>query len=170
MHLRRSILALSAVVERASSNLSIVSCIALVALMCVTFFGVVMRYLFDTPVLGVNEITQLLSVTLVMMAMPDATASESHVRVDVLDKAIGHIGRFIGNIVSRVLACLVLGVLAYRSWKKLWDAAEYGDATNMLEIPLWPFYGLIVLGSVLYIVVLCIQLARVLVKPIKTHE
>ena len=26
------------------------------------------------------------------------------------------------------------------------DAVEYGDATNMLQIPLWPFFGLLALG------------------------
>ena len=39
------------------------------------------------------------------------------------------------------------------------DAAEFGDATNMLAIPLWPFYALIVLGAALYATMLVIQVA-----------
>ncbi|MEZ5767213.1 MAG: TRAP transporter small permease subunit [Paracoccaceae bacterium] len=73
-----------------------------------------------------------------------------HIRVDVLDEAIGAWGRFAGDVLTRGLAVFVLVKLALRSWRQAGDALEFGDATNMLSIPLWPFYGLIVLGAALY--------------------
>ena len=121
-----------------------------------------MRYVFAAPILGSNEIIQLASVALVMLAMPSAAQEEDHIRVDVFDGAIGAVGRFVGDLLSRGIAIYLLGLLALRSWVKLQDAAEFGDATNMLAIPLWPFYGLLALGAMLYAIVLILQLIDVL--------
>ena len=142
--------------------LSILSSIALAVLLVVTFAGVIMRYVFGTPILGSNEIIQLASVALVMLAMPFAAQQGDHIRVDVFDGMIGQIGRFVGDILSRAIGVYLLGLLAVRAWAKLLDTAEYGDATNMLSIPLWPFYGLLAIGAVLYAIVLILQLIDVL--------
>lgn len=123
--------------------------------------GVVMRFAFAQPILGLNEIVQLNSVAVVMLALPWATAQGAHVRVDVLDQAIGRWGRFAGDLVYRLGASFVLGVLVWRSWAKAADAQKYGDATNMLALPIWPFYGILSVGIALCIVVLLAQAALI---------
>lgn len=142
--------------------LTLVSSLALTVLLVVTFAGVVMRYAFNAPILGNNEIIEMASVVLVMLAMPSAAQKEVHIRVDVFDGAIGAFGRFAGDIMARGISIYLLTLLGWRAWGKLADAAEYGDATNMLTIPLWPFYGLLVLGAALYALVLAIQLVDII--------
>lgn len=155
-------LAHSTLVEWAVRILTLLSSVSLAILLLATFAGVIMRYVFAAPILGSNEVIQLVSVALVMLAMPAAAHHGDHVRVDVLDAHIGAIGRLIGDILSRAVAIYLLYQLAMRAWTKLLDAAEFGDATNMLEIPLWPFYGLLMAGAVLYALVLALQLVDVL--------
>lgn len=155
-------LAHSTIVEWAVRILTSLSSVALAILLVATVASVIMRYIFSAPILGSNEIIQLVSVVLVMLAMPAAAHYGDHVCVDVLDSQIGAIGRFVGDLLSRAIAIFLLWQLAVRSWTKLLDAAEFGDATNMLEIPLWPFYGLLMLGAMLYVVVLALQLVDVL--------
>lgn len=155
-------LAHSTIVEWAVRILTSLSSVALAILLVATVASVIMRYIFSAPILGSNEIIQLVSVVLVMLAMPAAAHHGDHVCVDVLDSQIGAIGRFVGDLLSRAIAIFLLWQLAVRSWTKLLDAAEFGDATNMLEIPLWPFYGLLMLGAMLYVVVLALQLVDVL--------
>ena len=163
-------LAHSTFVEWAVRFLTVLSSVALAILLIATFAGVIMRYVFSAPILGINEIVQLVSVALVMLAMPSAAQREQHVRVDVLDNHIGKAGRFIGDLAARGIAIFLLYQLAVRGWAKLQDAAEFGDATNMLAIPLWPFYGLIVLGAVLYALVLVLQVIDVLRNGVLRHE
>lgn len=150
--------------------LTLVSSLALVVLLLVTFAGVIMRYVFNAPILGSNEIIELASVALVMLAMPTAAQAEVHIRVDVFDGMIGTFGRFAGDILSRGISIALLVVLVWRSWGKLADGAEYGDATNMLNIPLWPFYGLLVVGAALYALVLAIQLADIIRSGVARSE
>ena len=154
-------LAHSTRVEWAVHSLTFLSAVALGILLVVTFASVIMRYFFNAPILGSNEIIQLASVVLVMLAMPGAAQKGMHIRVDVFDNWIGAIGRLAGDILTRAVSVYLLGILAWRAWGKLLDAAEFGDATNMLTIPLWPFYGLLILGSVLYALVLIIQLVDI---------
>ena len=45
--------------------------------------GVILRYVFGAPVLGLNEIIQLTAVALVMAALPYCTEANGHVGVDV---------------------------------------------------------------------------------------
>lgn len=97
-----------------------------------------------------------------MLAMPAPSLHGDHVAVDVPDEAIGRRGRFIGDILSRGIGIYILSVLAWRAWLKLLDAREFGDLTNMLQISLWPFYGLLALGCILFALVLLLQLVDVL--------
>lgn len=163
-------LARSAPAERAIRLLTLISSLALAVLLVVTFTGVIMRYVFGAPILGGNEIIQLASVVLVMLAMPAAAYDEAHIRVDVFDSHIGHWGRFMGDILTRGVSVYLLAILAWRSWDKLADAAEYGDATNMLRIPLWPFYGFLLLGAALYAAVLFLQLLDILYSGARRSE
>lgn len=162
MEKSRRQLAHSTAVEWAVHSLTFLSAVALGILLVVTFASVIMRYFFNAPILGSNEIIQLASVVLVMLALPGAAQNGMHIRVDVFDHWIGAIGRLAGDVLARAISVYLLGILAWRAWGKLLDASEFGEATNMLRIPLWPFYGLLILGSVLYALVLVIQLVDII--------
>lgn len=163
-------LARSPLALRAGHALGALSAVALVIMMSVTFIGVVMRYAFNAPILGVNEMMELSSVALVMLAMPYATQAQVHVRVDVLDKAIGKYARYFGDLMTRAVSSYVLFVLVQRAWLRFTAALQYGDATNMLKAPLWPFYGLIVLGMSLFILVLLLQAVDIARKGPTDHD
>jgi TRAP-type C4-dicarboxylate transport system permease small subunit len=150
--------------DRATVVLAWIAGLGLLFMLATITVSVVLRYLFSAPLLGVNEIVQLTSVALVMLALPYCTAVEGHVRVDVLDHAIGPSGRLLGDVLSPALSGFVLGWLAYRAALKALDAWEYGDATNMLSLPLWPFYGLLSIGTGLAVLVLAEQLLVVLAR------
>lgn len=146
----------SAIVLAAIAGLNLLFMVALIAI------GVGARFLFSWPILGVNEIVQFVSVVCVMLALPYCTLRETHVRVDVLDELIGRWGRLLGDILSRLLSASVLGVLVWRAWLKTLDAHEFGDATNMLSLPIWPSYGMIALGGAICVAILLFQTVVIL--------
>ena len=132
-------------------------------LVALVFVAVLLRYVANSPILGINEIVQLVAVAVVMLALPWCTDRNGHVRADVFDGAIGRHGRFAGDIFSRCLSAFVLSVLVYRSWLKLLDAREFEDVTTMLSLPIWPFYGMMVASIGLCVLVLVLQIAVILV-------
>ena len=148
--------------DRATLWLAMLAAGALIFMVVVISAGVVLRYVFGTPVLGLNEINQMTAVVLVMAAMPYCTARGGHVGVDVFDNAIGRWGRFIGDVGSRLLSGFVLSVLVRRAVIKALDAHEFGDTTNMLGLPIWPFYGILAVGMGLCVLVFAVQILAIL--------
>ncbi|WP_102225252.1 TRAP transporter small permease [Acidimangrovimonas sediminis] len=151
-------------IDRANRLLAGLAAAILVALVAIVFAGVVSRYLLGRPLLGLNEVVQLTAVALVMLGLPHCTGSGGHVTVDVLDGAIGRIGRFLGDLLSRAVSILVLSALVRRAITKALEAHEFGDVTNMLSLPLWPFYAAIALGMALSALVLAAQLVAILMR------
>lgn len=147
--------------DRATLALAAVAGVSLLLMVVVVGVSVVLRYAFNQPLLGVNEIVQLVSVAVVMLALPWCTDQNAHVRADVFDEKIGWVGRLVGDLLSRGLAVVTLSVLVWRSWLKMLDAFEFGDSTNMLGLPIWPFYGMIAVGMALCVLILAMQIALI---------
>jgi TRAP-type transport system small permease protein len=152
----------SRMIDRANLILAAAAGISLLFMVVLIAVSVILRFAFATPILGVNEIVQLNSVAVMMLALPWATAEGAHVRVDALDRAIGRFGRFAGDVLSRALSAIVLSVLVWRAALKTLDALKYGDATNMLSLPIWPFYAILGAGIALCVIVLVGQLVLIL--------
>lgn len=153
---------IAALADRSARALAVLAGLGLLLVLALIFVSVIMRYVFDAPIVGVNEMVQMASVGIVMLALPWCTAEGAHVGVDVLDHKIGRWGRFIGDIQARVIAALILSVLVWRAALKALDAHEFGDATNMLQMPIWPFYAMIAAGMALSVLVLLAQLIQIL--------
>lgn len=148
--------------DRAALGLSVVGGLCLLGILATVATGVAMRYLFNQPLLGVNEIVQLTAVALVMSSLPYCTARGEHVAVDVFDSALGAWGRLIGDLLSRAISVTMLAVLTHRAALKALDAAEWGDATNMLRLPLWPYYAVLSAGAALTAAVFLLQFVVIL--------
>ncbi len=154
---RRETSARPALAGRAPALLAIGAGICLVAMVGVVAVGVVLRYVFGAPLLGVNEIVQMIAVALAMLALPYCTSTGSHVRVDLFDRPLGRWGRRLGDLLSRALSVTTLFFLCRQAWSKAAEALEFDDVTNMLELPLWPVYGAICAGMALCALVYAVE-------------
>lgn len=143
---------------RATFALAALAGVLLILMMGLIASAVFMRYVMGNPLLGVNEIVQLAAVAITMLALPYATHLHAHVRADIFDPALGRVGRWLADILTRALSIWALWILVGRAWDKAAEAAEFGDATNMLNLPIWPLYALVVLGIGLAIVIFAVQI------------
>lgn len=155
---------LSVATGRATAGLAWIGGIALMALVVLIVAGVVMRYVFGQPILGSNEIIQLSAVALVMSALPYCTGLNGHVKVDVFDPFLGRFGRLAGDVLSRLLSGYVLIILCNRAVWKAADAFEFEDATNMLGLPIWPFYAILALGTGFCVLIFALQILAVILE------
>lgn len=149
-------------VDRATLALSVFAGISLLFMMATITVGVLARYLLNMPITGIDEIVQMTGVGLIMLALPYATLHDAHVRVDIFDDWLGRNGRLFGDLLSRLLCGCVLLVLVSRAWDKLLDAWEFEDTTNMLGMPLWPFYGMLAAGISLCLLVFALEILLIL--------
>ena len=128
------------------------------AVMLLVSTTVFFRYVLNQPILGDQELVEMGMPLVVMAAMPFAALQGAHIRVDVLDRAIGEKGRFWGDVFARSVSCIVLALLVRKTFAKALDAHKYNDVTNMIEIPVSIAYAAITIGMGLFAVVLAAQL------------
>jgi TRAP-type C4-dicarboxylate transport system permease small subunit len=111
----------------------------LFGLMALTTADVIGRYLFNWPLRGAFEVTELLLLALVFAGLPLASRANEHVTLDFIDMALGPRGRLrLGRLVDLVCGLMILG-LAWRVWIKAGKIAGYGDTTEVLRLPVGPF-------------------------------
>lgn len=145
-------------IGRADIWLATIAAIVLAGMMVFVFVGAILRYAFNAPIPGGNEVLEMASVAAVMLTVPYCTTKDAHVRIDLLDNVLGRVGRAMTDFLYRVIGIVVLWFLTNSYIARSMDAFEYEDVTNMLDIPIWPFYALIVFGMGLYGLILAAQL------------
>jgi len=136
--------------------------ILLFSLMMLTTADVIGRYIFNWPLRGAFEITELLLLTLIFAGLPLASRADEHVTLDFIDMILSARGRLLlRRIVDFICGLLFLG-LAYRVWIKADRIERYGDTTEVLRIPVGPFvYFMAVMVAVTGIV----HLVKVIFPP-----
>jgi TRAP-type transport system small permease protein len=129
----------SEVRARLDRVLGAAAAILLFGLMALTTADVIGRYVFNWPLRGAFEITELLLLTLIFAGLPLASRADEHVTLDFVDGTLGPKGRLLlRRLVDLVCGVLILG-LAWRVWIKAGKIAGYGDTTEVLRLPVGPF-------------------------------
>jgi TRAP-type C4-dicarboxylate transport system permease small subunit len=113
--------------------------VLLFCLMALTTADVIGRYIFNWPLRGAFELTELMLLTLIFAGLPLASRADEHVTLDFIDMALSDRGRLLlRRLVDLVCGLLFLG-LAWRVWIKAGKIAGYGDTTEVLRVPVGPF-------------------------------
>jgi TRAP-type C4-dicarboxylate transport system permease small subunit len=111
----------------------------LFGLMLLTTADVIGRYVFNWPLRGAFEITELLLLALIFAGLPLASRADEHVTLDFIDMLLGAGGRqLLRRLIDLACGIIILG-LAWRVWIKAGKIAAYGDTTEVLRIPVGPF-------------------------------
>lgn len=146
------------ILERFLQGVALIGGLVLFGIMLLVFAAVFFRYVLNQPILGDQELVEIGMSLVVMMAMPFTALRGAHIRVDILDGKLGDLGRFVADIFARCVSIFVLFLLIRKTWDKALDAHEYGDVTNMIELPVWIAYGAITIGMGLFGLVVLWQL------------
>jgi len=107
---------------------------ALIGMICV---DVVARYLFNSPISGAYELTELLLATLIFLALPLTTQAREHIEVELLDGIANKGFRLLTAVASIGVTSAVFAVIGYQIWHHALRLQRYGQVTDSLEIPLY---------------------------------
>jgi TRAP-type C4-dicarboxylate transport system permease small subunit len=125
--------------RRADAVLGIAASALLLGMMVLTFADVVARYLFNRPIRGAFEITELTLLVLIFAGLPLVSHADEHVTMDFIDRMLP--GRAL-PILVRLVHALIAALFFFLTWQMLIKAqriAGYGDTTDVLRIPVGPF-------------------------------
>lgn len=132
----------------------------LLGLVALVAFDILMRRVLKLPFLGGFEITELAMVVIVALGLPYCAALGGHVSVDLFGKFLDRPGlRWLSALVH-LLGAALLAVVAWRTVVYAFGSYRWGDATNMMAIPKYPFQFVTALGAALFAAVLFGQAVR----------
>ncbi|WP_082781129.1 TRAP transporter small permease [Martelella sp. AD-3] len=133
-----------------------ISAVFLCVMMVLTVIDVVGRYIFNAPLAGATEMTELLLSAVIFIGLPAATLDRDHVTVDFLtDRLNGGIERIRVPAIA-LLSAAIMAVVAWRLWLMGDQIAGYGGVTVSLHLPVAP---LAYLAGILTGLSACIMLA-----------
>jgi TRAP-type C4-dicarboxylate transport system permease small subunit len=149
--------------------LAVFSGLILLAIIGLTFFDVVLRYVFSAPLFGARDLLEMGMVVVISLAFPLSWRIGGHIVVDLLPDYRIAIFTVIRDLFVRLIGIFIFGLLAWQSWVRSQDAVLFNEATNMIEIPFSPFFMVLSAGSAFQVVVLCVECGRLLTGAPLTH-
>jgi len=108
-------------------------------MMCLTFVDVVARYVFNRPLRGAFEVTELLLLVLIFAGLPLVSHADEHVTMDFIDRIAGSRASLVIKRAVHLLAAAIFFLLAWLVWLKADTIWSYRDATDVLRIVYGPF-------------------------------
>ena len=138
--------------------LGVAAAIALFAMMAITSADVIARKAFSSSVPGGVEITELLMLAVIFVAMPLASLKGEHIIFDLLDPILPPRIKTWQHRVANGICVLVVAGSSWLVYGRAERAAEYGDSTAQLGLPLYGFQyataGLLALTAVMHLVLM----------------
>jgi TRAP-type transport system small permease protein len=129
----------------------------LLGLMAMVVYEVVMRRVFSLPFLGSFEITELAMVLIVALGLPYCAMTGGHVAVDVFAPALDRPRLRWVTVAVHLAGAGLLAAVAWRTTLYAMGSYRWGDATNMMAIPKYPFQLVTATGAALFALVLLLQ-------------
>ena len=139
-----------------STVLSMVVCLVFFGMMIMTVLDVILRYLFNSPMLGAFEITEFMMVVIVFFSLAYTQSQKGHVTVDFFVTRLSEQKRRVINLISHSIYFLLLLMITWKSVARAIEILETKEVSGTLSIPVFPFYLIVALGCA----AMCMELLR----------
>lgn len=125
--------------RQADAVLGIAASAILFGMMVLTFCDVVGRYLFNRPIPGGLEVTELSLLVLIFAGLPLVSHADEHVTMDFIDKVLPRRPLNALERAVNTICASVMFFLAWQIWIKAGKIGATGDYTETLHILVAPF-------------------------------
>ena len=125
--------------RRVEAILGVVASAILFAMMLLTVVDVVARYVFNRPLRGAFEVTELMLLVLIFAGLPLVSFADEHAVMDFIDRVLGRRGTRVLERGVQVVDTAFMFLLCWLVWLKADRIWAYRDATDVLRIVYGPF-------------------------------
>ena len=124
------------------------------------------RFLFNQPLLGGVEISQILLAWILFLPLAYALVRGAHVRVTILSERLPRRANLVLDVVVTILSLGLFGLAIYACWGYFWDSISVEETMAApIWLPLWAAKLAVPLGFFLIFAQLCLNLITRLAKP-----
>ena len=126
----------------------------LFGMMVLTLADVIGRYVFNAPVPGAFEITEMMMGVLVFAILPVVSATDDQIAIGLFDRAFAGRARRVKETVVALIGAGFVAFVCWRVWHEAEQHAAYRDETAFLGIPVAPLVYFMAAATALTLVAL----------------
>jgi TRAP-type C4-dicarboxylate transport system permease small subunit len=141
-------------------TLGLVIAATLFSMMWITFIDVIGRYIFNHPLQGAYEVTEMALAVLVFGGLPLVTERREHVATPLFDNVLRGLARRLKELAVDIAGVVACSVLAWRLWVQAGVTASLNTQSQVLHIPTAPFIYFMAITSAISTAVLLLRIAR----------
>lgn len=131
-------------------------------MMLLTVSDVIMRFLFNSPILGTVELTEYLMIPVVFLGLAWCAVRRENIKVDILIRKLNPRPRSILDSITCFFSLVIMIFITWQSYSEMAYVKESSKVSDILHIPAYPFYIVLTLSCFL----LCIVLLENLIENI----
>ncbi|MEE2760201.1 MAG: TRAP transporter small permease [Pseudomonadota bacterium] len=143
--------------ERVTSWLARAGAIGLAIMMFLTLADVIGR-MFNSPIVGTVEVTELIMGMMIYLAVGYTTIHRGHIRVDILISRFSPRVQGILDTLTHLIALGFMLIVCWRLFLQAFSRIENNDITQIWEIPVWPVAYIMAIASILMVTSLALHL------------
>ncbi|MFC1891854.1 TRAP transporter small permease subunit [Thermodesulfobacteriota bacterium] len=149
-----------------TSVLSWISCTCVFVMMLLTTVDVVLRYVFNNPLIGAFEVSEFLMVTIVFLSLAYSQHRNAHVAVDILVSRLSPRNQAFVDLFNHTATIVILLLITWRSSLTAMELYGTMETTGTVPIPVFPFVFIVAFGCL----AMGIELLRDCIKIIGTFK
>ena len=140
---------LGRVIRPAARTVNGIGSAALGVIMLLNVVNVVLRYFFDRPIKGTLEVTELLMVIVVFFALGYTAMLKGHIVIHILTSRLSEFAQAIGDSIAYFFSVVFCCLIIWQSVVQAQISKLHNDVIGAIDLPVFPFYYVLVLGSAL---------------------
>lgn len=152
---------LDSIVDKTARVLALASSIAVLAITVAIVIDVVGRSIWSKPLDGASEFAVTALIAVVFLGLARAQRTGGNFRVDLVIRLLPESLRWVLETVWRVLAAVLVGLLAWLSVAEAITSTAMGESTfGTITFPVWPARLILAFG-------LCVLFLQIVVEIIR---
>jgi len=138
--------------EKFTTFVGYFSFICIIILMLMNVCDVALNKIFNKNIIGAYEISQRLLMCAVFASFAYAQSKKAHINMTLVIEKFPRAIRFIIFTLMSVLSAFASGAMTWAAYKQTLDCVAKGYVTEVLYIPLWPFYVVEIIAMAIFTV------------------
>ena len=143
---------ISAGMEKFTTVVGYFSFICVLVMMLMNVGDVLLNKLTNKNILGAYEITQRLLMCAVFASFAYAQSKKAHINMTIIIEKLPRVPRFVIFTLMSVLSVVAAGAMTWAAYLQTMDCFAKGYVTEVLYIPLWPFYVVEIIAMAIFTV------------------
>lgn len=167
MWLSRAADSINRVIQPVSRAIRSIGLVVLAAMMFLTFADVALRYVFNRPIIGSFDLTELMMVVVVCFGFAYCGVVKGHVNVDLVVSQLRQRSRAIVDTITGLLGFVFLFLITWQAFLYIKVIYLKGLISAVLHIPVYPFVAVAAIGLAVFCLVLLTDILDFLSKAVR---